>query len=120
MALKHLLEKQMVRKDSFRVCAVHGDFGSENIFYNGTSFFLIDWERFHLAGPLLTDLLGFWLGQHHKEIFHSPENSFQLFVNDFVDSNNFDITDSLMALAFFCAARFNVAETIASHCPTVI
>lgn len=63
------LEKDM----PIAVCAAHRDLGSENILSNERrangppDFAVIDWESFTETAPLLTDRVGYWLGQRHRQ-----------------------------------------------------
>lgn len=52
------------------LCAAHGDLGSENVFsqpHTREIFAVIDWEFFSEAAPTLTDRVGYWLGQRHRQ-----------------------------------------------------
>lgn len=60
-------------QDLFEVGAAHRDLGSDNLFSKRpaqrlSDFYLIDWEFFTYSAPAQTDLVGVWLGNHHRAL----------------------------------------------------
>lgn len=65
--------KTIQPNNPFVVSAAHRDLGSENVFSRADTLSgnptiaIIDWEFFTETAPAMTDRVGFWLGQHHRQ-----------------------------------------------------
>lgn len=84
----------------------HGDFGSENFYVDlARRVYLIDWEHFCDAAPILTDEVGFWIGKNHRSIQRGDSEVARDFAQEFEEHRDRDL---LLALIFLSA--FNVTD----------
>lgn len=79
----------------------HGDFGSENFYVDpARRVHLIDWEHFCDTAPILTDVVGFWIGKNHRAIQRGDREVAQDFAREFEEHRDSDL---LLALIFLSA-----------------
>jgi aminoglycoside phosphotransferase len=79
----------------------HGDFGSENFYVDpARRVYLIDWEHFCDAAPILTDEVGFWIGKNHRAIRRGAREVARDFAQEFEEHCDSDL---LLALIFLSA-----------------
>jgi hypothetical protein len=99
--------------DGLEVCRVHGDLGSENLFYADYQLWIVDWETSDTRGPRLTDEVAFWLGRMHRAVLRDPRAGLDAFLKTFLATGAaHQQIDVLMALAFLHGAQFNVATAM--------
>lgn len=85
-----------------QLCAVHGDFGSENFFAGpGGRIFLIDWEHFSGSAPAWTDAVGFWIGKHHRAIQTGAPDMARRFLDAFPAAAEIELCLALLYLSSF-------------------
>lgn len=91
-----------------QVGPAHGDFGSENFFADRAGHvFLIDWEHYSEKAPILTDVVGFWIGKHHRVIQSGAVVVARNFAQSFLDA-----TEADLALALLYLSAFDVTDSM--------
>jgi 1,2-diacylglycerol 3-alpha-glucosyltransferase len=97
---------------------VHGDFGPSNMMVEKNAIWLFDWESSHPQGPVLTDVVGYFLSFSVGKAIYSPAHHAQKFAKHFL--KNVDPQrrlDIMLALAFRFSSGLPDAEVYLRHCP---
>ena len=110
---KFYVTPEIYKNNSFKFCLCHGDLGSENLFYHKGKYIIIDWEKFSLEAPIITDYLGIVLGNNSKIIISEKnkiksENTLISFYKLNIKSD-FSYSDFLLGLVFYLSTDFNLA-----------
>lgn len=93
-----------------RLGFAHGDFGSNNILFDGDDAWLIDWEYADSQAPVLTDRLAFELGLHVRAHLADPVRGVRDFHARYLEGRpSTEQCDAMLALAFRISAGFEDA-----------
>lgn len=93
---------RLQNETTVQLCAVHGDFGSENFFVSpGGRIFLIDFEHFSDSAPAWTDAVGFWIGKHHRAIQAGKPETARRFQDAFPEAAEIELFLALLYLSAF-------------------
>ena len=94
--------------DPVHVLFVHGDLGSDNVFTDGNSYLIIDWEKASDFGPQWTDRIGIYLGNNHKDLeraTHFSADDLKVIYNG-LKKEKIKYPEFLLGLAFYAGTNF--------------
>ncbi len=110
------LMTQMERSGA-EVGRVHGDFGLANMAVDGDTIWLFDWEFSHPLGPVLTDVVGFFLSFSVGKATKSPVHCAQEVSEQFLKKSGPEWhLNVMLALAFRHASGLPDAEVYIRRC----
>jgi len=96
---------------------VHGDFGPANMVQEGSHIWLFDWEATHPQGPVLADVVGYFLSFSVGKVMRSPGVHLRKFAKRFLaDGDPQRRLDVMLALAYRHACGLPDAEVYMRHC----
>lgn len=102
--------RKELERSGGRVCRVHGDLGSENLYVSNGALWVIDWEHSCEAGPIAADYTGYWLGAHLKLVNKDPSLARSLFLNE--SSDDYSVSDRIAALMFLQHLGYGPAKKL--------
>ncbi len=102
-----------VEKGRIQICRVNGDLGPANMMKSDDRLWILDWEQSCPDGPLLTDLVSFYLGSNRRRVLKNTRRLLQelfemLTEIPYIASRE----DILMALVFLHGANFTLASKL--------
>ena len=90
------------------LCRVHGDFEPKNLMKEGSVLWVLDWERGDLAGPVLTDKVGYFVSKRLRESIEWPG----AVLTEMLGREGFPRLDAGLALAFLAGAGSGEAASL--------
>jgi thiamine kinase-like enzyme len=105
-----------IRRSGLSVVAVHGNLTCMNVLRDREHLWIIDWETYVSKGPVLVDILSFYLSVHQKAVRRAPVALLSKMINDVASSQpRLTKLDIGAALAFMAAHDIPEAVTLINN-----
>lgn len=101
------MESRVV-KHGAALCRVHGDFEPKNLMKEASLLWVLDWERGDLAGPRLTDRVGYFVSMRLRESIDRPS----AVLSEMLRNEKFPRLDVGLALAFLAGVGSREATSL--------
>jgi len=96
-----------VQAQGGRLCWIHGDLGSENLFLCDGVLWVVDWECSCEAGPVATDYTAYWLGAHLTLVKKNPLEARSLLFDN--RQHSYSKAEQVLALMYLAKVGFGPA-----------